>query len=218
MPGRLRFLRRLLGLVILTVSTGILAWGVWPLQDDSESIMIPQDHRLVLDWPGTVRSGDSQTVRMQIESNPAGERLSTTAASLAGGGATNVLAAARLEFGGLPFYPAEMVSQPLRPGKPVAFRWQINPESKGVYTGVAWLYFLSIPLGGGPETVTPISAQEIEIRTVDLFGLSGPAARFLGGLGILVGATLGLDGVWTWLLKRAQRRIGLYSRPEFKDS
>jgi hypothetical protein len=217
MPGRIRFLRRSLGVMILTLSTGIFLWGVWPLPQASQSVLIPQARRLVLAWPATVRLGDAQSVRMQLEPDLDSEPGTAAAAPLAGDVNSNVMAAARLEFAGLLFYPADMVSQPLRPGKPVAFRWQFRPDGKGVYNGVAWLYYLDVPLNGDAETLTPVSAKEIQIRTIALFGLSGLAARLLGGVGILAGGLLGLDGALVWLQHRMRRRGGLHQTTGFNE-
>jgi hypothetical protein len=126
------------------------------------------------------------------------------------------LAAARLEFAGLLYTPADIVSQPLIQGKPVAFHWQVRPDGPGVYKGVVWLYFHSVPLDGGPETSRPVSAQEIEIRSIDFFGLSGMAARVSGGAGLLVGLLLILEGTWNWL-RISGRRRALHSNTVSKD-
>jgi hypothetical protein len=217
MPGNVRFTRRLLGLVILTLSSGLFLWGVWPFPVDSVSTPIPSGPRMVLVWPVTTRIGDAYSVRMQIEPLSSAQPELASTALFAGDANSNLMASARLEFAVLLTYPGEQVSQPLLPGNPLAFRWQFRPETRGDYTGVAWLYLLDVPLDGSPETVTPVSAREIRIRAVDLFGLNGPAARLLGGSGILVGGLLGLDGVFARLLKRFRPRARLHPAPEFVE-
>lgn len=209
MPASLSFLRRLMGLAILTFSSGIFIWGVWPLREASQSVLIPPDLRLDLAWPTTARVGDAQTIRMRLEPGQENEQKTASTPFPAGELASNVMVAARLEFAGLQFYPVGMVNQPLRPEKPVAFHWQFRPGETGIYTGVAWLYLITVPLNGDAETLTPVSAKEIQMRAVSIFGLGGPAARLLGGLGILAGGLLGLDGGLAWLLNRSRQQSKL---------
>jgi hypothetical protein len=211
MPGNLHTLRRITGLLTLILSFGIVLWGIWPFPKDSASIPIPPDHRMELVWPSLARVGDAASVRMVIEP----ERY--TAAPLAGSVESNVVASARLEFAGLLFFPEGTVSQPLRPGKPLAFTWQYRPDGRGDYPGVAWLYLQDVPLDGSPETVTPVSAREIRIRTVSLFGLGGPSARLLGGFGLLVGGLLGLDGAFAWVHRRLRRQTRLHTATEIVE-
>jgi hypothetical protein len=229
MPGCFRKLRGLAGHLVGLVSLFVFAWGVWPLDDTAESLSLPDGGQLLLTWPETIRAGDSRLIRLQIDAGPPGISESKAAALASGSGrggaasggaasggaasggaasggaapvgegGTNHLAAARLEFAGLLYTPADIVSQPLIQGKPVAFHWQVRPDGRGVYKGVVWLYFHSVPLDGGPESSRPVSAQEIEIRSIDFFGLSGMAARVSGGAGLLVGLLLILEGIWNWL-------------------
>jgi hypothetical protein len=91
-------------------------------------------------------------------------------------------------------------------GQKVTFYWSIFPQEVGNYRGVVWFYLRFVPRDGGPEAQRPITVQPIEIRSVNLLGLSGAPARLLGGIGALVGSFLGLDNVIPWVWKRVRKR------------
>jgi hypothetical protein len=56
-----------------------------------------------------------------------------------------------------------------------------------------------------------ISAQVIDVETVNFLGLGGTPARLLGGVGTLVGSILGLDNVipWVWGRFRKKSRVSI---------
>ncbi|MGE5224171.1 MAG: hypothetical protein ACM3PY_17155, partial [Omnitrophica WOR_2 bacterium] len=119
----------------------------------------------------------------------------------------HVFAEARLDMAGVQVSPNEPVSQSLLPGQSVTFYWSVSPERVNTYRGTVWLFLRFLPIQGGTESRQAISAQRIEIRSVDLFGLSGTWARVAGGAGTVIGAALGLDNLipWIWNILRKKK-------------
>jgi hypothetical protein len=192
---------RLLGIAILLISVVLLAWGVWPNGTLSRSVVVPPDEqntrRLVLTQPVSVRRGDLATVHLRlevVEASPAEPLLSVADDH-------NILVEARLELPGLSVRPAEAINQPLRPNQGLSFSWRFNPDRSGHYSGTAWLHLRFIHLIDGSEFQQDgeirraVFAGPVEVQVVDLFGLGGLPARWLGGTGMIAGALLSLDGL-----------------------
>jgi hypothetical protein len=118
----------------------------------------------------------------------------------------HVLAEARLDLAGVQVDPPGLMSQTLLPGQRVDFSWSVKPEGVGTFRGNVWFYLRFIPINGGPESQRTISAQPIQIRSVDLLGLTGTPSRVLGVLGTLVGSALGLDNLVSWAWKLIRRK------------
>ncbi len=180
---------------------------------------ILENRRLTLEWPATIRAGDGDVVRLTLEVDAAGKLVPT--AEISGHKTSaqtvqipnlfdthHVLAEARLDLAGVQVEPNDLVSQTLLPGQRVDFSWSVRPEEVGVYRGTVWFYLRFIPINGGYESQRTISAQPIEIRSVDLIGLTGVPARIVGVLGTLVGSVLGLDNVISWLWKLLRNKKG----------
>jgi hypothetical protein len=180
---------------------------------------ILQPYLLSLEWPGTIRMGDSDVIRLTLEVDENG-RITPTA-EFAGHVTTgqavvipdvyatdNVIAEARLELAGVQIDPAGLTSQQLARGQSVTFFWSIHPGSEGHYRGVAWFYLRYVPLDGGSESEQPLAALPVEFEATSLFGLKAGPARILGAVGALAGSILGvpfLEDVLRWLWKRFRR-------------
>ena len=179
---------------------------------------IPEQRLLTLEWPATLRQGDADTVRLSLEVDPEG-RI-TPSAEIEGHEVKgqpveipnlydthNVIAEARLDLAGMQIAPGPEVSGPLRPGQKLSFYWSIRAEDVGAYRGTLWLHLNFIPRAGGEESRIAVTAQQLEIQVVNLFGLGGTPARLLGGAGAIIGSMLGLDNVagWVWGLVRRKR-------------
>ncbi len=175
---------------------------------------ILEARRLTLEWPPSLRAGDADLVRLTLEVDDLGGITPT--AELEGHetvGETvyipdvyathSVFAEARLDLAGMEVLPAEVISQPLLPGQSVTYYWSVSSDDIGVYRGTVWLYLRFLPLDGGLPSERPLSAQMIEIETVNLLGLGGTPARWLGAVGLFFGGMLGLDD----LLKLAKKMI-----------
>lgn len=185
---------------------------------DPVEAQIPEQRLLTLEWPATLRQGDADTVRLSLEVDEEGQL--TPSAEIEGHEVKgqpveipnlydthNVIAEARLDLAGMQIVPGPEVSEPLRPGQKVSFYWSVRAEDVGKYRGTLWLHLNFIPRGEGEESRIAVTAQQLEIQVVNLFGLGGTPARLLGGAGALIGSMLGLDNVagWVWGVVRRKR-------------
>lgn len=170
---------------------------------------------LVLEWPPKIRVGDADVIRLTLEVNDEGDLTPT--AVIAGHDIRGevvyipdvyethrVIAAARLDVAALQIAPNSLIEQPLLPGEKVDFFWSITTNEIGSYRGTVWLYLRFLPLDGGEEVQKPLTAQVIEINSVNLFGMGGTPARVFGSVGIAIGALLGMDDILS-LLTRGYR-------------
>ncbi len=186
-----------------------------PLPTQAPAIL--EARRLNLEWPPTIRVGDSDVIRLTLEVDDQGNLTPT--AQIEGHetrGETvfipdlydthNVLAEARLDMSGMQVTPEGEVSEPLAPGQSVSFFWSVRPVDVGTYRGTIWMHLRFIPLDGSAESRKPLTAQLVEVRAVNFLGLGGLAARLLGVLGTLVGSVLGLDNIIPWVIKRFRRK------------
>lgn len=97
------FLRRLLGILILLASLGLLAWGLWPapVTKAVQALLptqmqlppsggpgttgiqsvppgVPETRQLNLDYPSTLREGDGDVIRLTLERDAQGGLVPTT--------------------------------------------------------------------------------------------------------------------------------------------
>lgn len=174
---------------------------------------IMEERRLLLEWPSTIRAGDSDILRLVLEMDEEGRMTPTVVREgheIRGEPVLipnlydthNVMVEARLDMAGMDISPTGEVGEPLLPGESVTFFWSVRPKDVGYYTGTLWVYLRYIPLDGSQGVRSPLSAQRVEINVVDLFGLGGFAARVVGIVGTIFGSMIGLDNVLPWLWKR----------------
>jgi hypothetical protein len=195
---RYRFIPGLMGIAMVLLSLAALAWGFWPVRRTSRqaTLRVPggtaQDaHQIRLSWPAWMRLGDSGVIRLVLESvdNPPDA-----------GSQTNRLVESRLEASGLKAIPAGEILEPLLPGRQAVFYWSVLPEHDGENNVVIWVSMRPPPGESdksGSQALQPgqlLTAQKISIRVVDLFGLDGGMVRLLGGIGMVFGFALCLDG------------------------
>lgn len=165
---------------------------------------IPEQRLLILEWPQTIRVGDSDlillTLAVDLEGNVTptasiqGHQVQGEKISVPNLYETHfVFAEGRLDISGLEITPNPEILEPLQPGKSVKFAWSVRPTQVGNYRGMVWLHLVFKPKTGGPEDRLALSAQRIDIRAVNLLGLSGNAARWMGVIGSLVGSLLSFD-------------------------
>ena len=218
--------RRVFGLLLLAASLVALLWGFWPLPIQERSLvitpaeMLPAEltlgatgdpsaiakpRFLLLEWPALLRTGDPASIRLAF--GPAAQEGASPPVSAPAGGAYSVLAQARLELPAISHTPVGQVSQALLPGRPVTFVWDLLPDRAGEAGGTVWLHLHFLPASSGPDLRQVLTAQRVQVRVVEFFGLSGPWARALGSAGVVVGVVLGLDGIalriWQWLVRKS---------------
>jgi hypothetical protein len=177
---------------------------------------VPEMRMLTLEYPPSIRAGDSDVVRLTLEVDDQGNLTPT--ASFAGNVTQgqvvvipnvyethNVLAEARLDLAGVDVRPSDTVSETLLPGQKVTFYWSIKPGDIGNYKGTVWFYLHFVPKAGGVESRQALSAQTIEINSTALFGIKAGVTRWLGLAGTFIGSVLGfpfLEQVLKWVWKR----------------
>ncbi|MDX9991978.1 MAG: hypothetical protein RBS68_07980 [Anaerolineales bacterium] len=171
---------------------------------------------LTLEFPPRLRAGDSELIHLTLEVDDHGQ---LTATAETGGNLTQgqviqipniydthyVWAEARLDMAGVQISPAGAISESLRPGQKLRFSWSVRAEQVGRYRGTLWFYLRFSPIAGGPEERLALSSQKIEIEAVNFFGLKAQPARWLGALGTVLSAVLGmpfLEGSLKWLWAR----------------
>ena len=162
-----------------------------------------ETRRLTLEFPPRIRAGDSDIVRLTLEVDDLGNIIPT--AQFEGNVVTgeivqipdlyeshHVVAESRFDIAGMEVRPAELISIPLAPGQSATFSWSIRPSDAGVYRGTIWLYLRFVDKLSAEESRTTVSAQIVEIESVNLLGLSGSFARTAGLLGSVIGTVIGI--------------------------
>jgi hypothetical protein len=218
----MRRIRLVLTVAILIVAAILLFWSLLPAGRHSRTLPLTtpplgqptpfpnlEARQIHLEWPATIRRGETDLVRLDLEpddlGSPTPEAQPTTPDIYE---SYNLVAEARLELLGAQVQPPAAVSEPLTPGQPVTFYWHVRPQRVGSSRGTVWLYLRFLPKGAGEELRQTVSAQEVDLRTVTLFGLAAAPAKLLGAAGLGVASLLGWPffvGVLAWR-KRLRRR------------
>ena len=163
---------------------------------------IPERRRLTLEFPEKIRVGDSDVARLTLEVDDLGNVTPT--AQFGGNVVTgevveipnlyethNVIAEAKFDIAGLQISPPELVSQTLSKGQTVNFYWSVRPADPGNYRGTIWFYLRYVDKVSGEESRKTVSAQIVEIESVNILGLPANLVRTTGGIGSVVGAIVG---------------------------
>ena len=189
-------------------------------QPQAVSPAIPESRRLTLEYPPTIRLGDTDTIRLTLEVDNLGKVTPT--AIIRGNTITGttveipnlydthkVTAEARLDLAGPIITPPDIVSEPLLPGESVTFYWSVRPQEAGSYRGTVWLSLRFVNKSNeNDSTEKTVSIQQLQIEATTFLGLKANTARAAGGVGSFIGGILGfpfIDDILKWLL----RRLGL---------
>jgi hypothetical protein len=119
----------------------------------------------------------------------------------------------RLETAGLEVLPTGEILEPLLSGRQAVFYWRVLAEQSGDHEVVAWVSLHARAEESGKSSSQAsqqgqlLTAQKIPIRAVELFGLNGQMARLLGGIGLVFGLALCVDG-FILSRKRARKEAG----------
>jgi hypothetical protein len=175
----------------------------------------PEPRLLELSWPKSLRLGDDGTLRLTVGFPPpptAGSTGNQTLPAGAGGiqpgdtGSYKFVLQSHLDLPGLARTPTGEVSQAMLPGQPVVFLWYLRASDPGIFNGKVWLHLNFVPTPPAKEQRILLAAQQVDIRVVSLFGLSGGQARLFGSLGLVIGGFLGLDGLLVWGFEQLAKR------------
>lgn len=186
----------------------------------AQSPAIPEQRRLILEFPPQIRVGDSDIISLKLEVDKLGNLTPT--AEVEGNvikGETIVIpnlydthyvtAESRLDMAGMEVRPPDLISEPLLPGQSVTFYWSVRPSETGVYRGTAWLILKFVDKVSGEESERAISAQRVEIEAVNFLGLSANFARTAGTVGSFVGGIIGFpffEDIVKFIFKRRRKK------------
>lgn len=178
---------------------------------------IPEQRLLILEWPPSIRVGDSDLILLTLELDRSGNLTPT--AMIQGHEIQeekiaipnlyethSIFAEGRLDISGLVVKPNSEIKEALQPAQRVKFAWSVRAEQVGTYRGMVWLHLIFKSKQDGNEERRALSAQRIDIRAVNLLGLSGNAARWIGVFGAFLGSWLSLDSITDLLGKLWKKR------------
>lgn len=181
---------------------------------------INEARRLTLEFPPTIRAGDSDIVRLTLEVDELGNVTPTAQFGdhVVTGEVVqipnlyeshHVIAESRFDIAGIEVRPVDLISVPLVQGQSATFSWSIRPPEVGVYRGTIWLYLRFVDKLNGEESRITVSAQIVEIEAVNLLGLSGSFARTAGLVGSVVGTVIGFpffEDIVKYLMRKRNKK------------
>lgn len=223
--------RRFIGIIILIISSILLAWGLWPSQvtqlrlqfseidilgkdfisssNDQDNILVEErlysgDRTLLIEHTSRIKQGDQGYVTFLFENideiNPGRDvQKSLPSENLAISGDISPVIKVRLELTGTFYSPEGELLEPLKPGIPVKFRWDLRPYDDDNVSGNLWVYLVLVSTEEGEVFRRALSAQELNIDVISLFGLPGSTTRILGVIGIALGLSLVMDIISQWV-------------------
>jgi hypothetical protein len=171
-------------------------------------------YTLVLEYPPSLRKGDPGVVRLRVvPGNAASEQDLANAAAAAtarppgsGAAADEPLGfQARLEAAGAAIRPEGDITAGGSAANGTEFLWTIRAIPNSGTRGTVWTFL--IPMGASDLNASrrAISAQPLEIKVTTVVGLSGPNARVLGAVLLVLATALGMAPL-DRTLRRASRR------------
>ncbi|MFZ1042425.1 MAG: hypothetical protein WAN58_14060 [Anaerolineales bacterium] len=174
---------------------------------------IPESRRLTLEYPPSIRVGDSDVIRLTLELDTLGNVTPTAEVrgNIVSGQIVqipnvydthHVFAEARLDIAGPNVRPPDIQSESLIQGQPVTFYWSVQPTNAAMFRGTVWFYLRFVDKVSGAESQQTVSAQPVQIEATNFFGFSGGVARTAGGIGSIIGVVLGFpfaDDIIKWL-------------------
>ncbi len=217
--------RRILSVILVVAGMILLGWGVLPSRPqtmvqvisptemqlpDSGMPAVPtllEFRRMSLEWPANVRIGDMATIRLVYEPINSEIIVEKPPVNLSDAYADyNVMVEGKFEVAGLLVDPANPRRESLPKGETVTYQWKVRAQAAGHFAGTIWLSLRFLPLDGSPASQVPVYVHDVDIRATSLFGLSGPAARAVGGLGFVGGIGLSFDRLIYWVEKRYAKK------------
>jgi hypothetical protein len=178
-----------------------------------------EQRMLELEWPASLRLGESDLVRLSIVPYQGGYQVTAefpehtvqsqqvTVTRVAGYVLSGV---ARLDGVGFEIAPGGEQEQPLPVDQVVTWRWTLRPRAPGQQRLSILLTLRWTPEGGGPGSVrqAPVFSRGLDVRVSSFLGLSQPQAMAAGFWGLLVGLGLSLGAV---ILRPASTRARLHT-------
>jgi len=182
----------------------------------------PESRAVEIDYPLTLRVGDSEVIRLALVIADDGTYLTPTAESggrVARGAPAEIpnlynthtiTATARLDSVGLTIDRPGDWEQPLLPGDNVVWRWTIAADEAGRQKANVIIRLRFIPKEGGDIRERELWARTLTIESTTVFGLPGPLATAFGAVGSVLGTVLGFpfaDKLYAWLWSKIKRML-----------
>ncbi|HMD88464.1 MAG TPA: hypothetical protein VKF38_04820 [Anaerolineaceae bacterium] len=182
-----------------------------------EQASLQEKRLLSIEWPSSIRVGDSDIIRLMLEVDMQGQITPTVEVSghkILGRkisipdlyDADNIFAEARLDMAGMQVSPDGAVRQTMLPGQTLIFYWSISPNQAGTYRGTLWVYLDLVPKSGGEMDQRTLLAYRIDIQSNTVLGLSATTARWFGAGGAVFSSILGFPFLEK-ILERLWKRL-----------
>ncbi len=197
-----------------------------PTQPVPTSTSVVEQRMVELEWPATVRYGDSDTVRLALIPSEEGytvttefpeHQTDTEDIEVARPEGYELFAVARLDGVGFTITPAGERPSLLPVGKGITWRWTLRPKEVGQQHLSVTLFLRWIPIQG--ESVRTreaiIYSRSMKVRVISFFGLTRRQAMTGGLLGLIFGGGLSLYTLIS-LLQPDGRSIRERTRPGMK--
>lgn len=163
---------------------------------------MPERRYLKLEFPPKVRAGDSDVVRLTLEVDDKGNIVPTAevAGNVVKGQVVeipnlyethHIIVEARFDIAGVEVRPSDLISEPISQGQTAVFFWSIRPTETGKYRGTIWVYLRFVDKVSGEESQKTVSAQIVDIESVNFLGLPVNVARSTGVVGSIIGTVIG---------------------------
>ena len=215
-------IRRVLASSLLLLSVTLIVWAILPVKREVATLVlspfemkmptgsagstpaIQEARRATLDWPSSMRIGDKSIISLTFDVNAGGNPTPSPAAGAndeGGNGQSltnvyithSVMLEGRLVVAGVRVDPANPINESLLEGQPVSFKWEVSIPQAGTYECTLWLTLHFLPLDGSEASNQPVYARRIKINSTSLLGIGGPAARIVGGGGVLLSGCVVFD-------------------------
>lgn len=162
-----------------------------------------ETRRLTLEFPPTIKAdSESDIVRLTLEVDDLGNITPTAyyEENIVTGDVIqipnlyethNVGVEARFDIAGVEVEPSGNTYQPMIQGEPVKFFWSIRANQVGQFRGTILINLIFVNRATGEESRKAVSAQIVEIESVDFFGFSTNFVRTSGVVGSVLGVVVG---------------------------
>jgi hypothetical protein len=143
-------------------------------------------------------------VRLVFEVEPAAAAGPSSPGSLESSATSTVqpIAEARLEVPNALVRPPDSIHEVLVPDRTLEFYWTVVFSAPGEYRGTAWSFLTIQEESSRSSSRIALGAQNVQMRSISMLGLSGEAARIVGGMSLIGGLVLALpfiDPAARWL-------------------
>jgi hypothetical protein len=188
-----------------------------PSSGQASQPTILETRQVVLEWPSTIRIGDMAVITLVFEpgkNEPSSDKPQDGFSDVYD--KYSLMAEGRFEVAGIRVDPANPTRESMPSGQTVKLKWRVNADKAGEFPGNVWLSLRFLPHDGTETSQTPIFARKVDIHTTSLFGISGPLARLMGGVGIFFSVLVSFD-IMIEFVRNLRRKITTKYIKDTKD-